>query len=96
MLLINCPHCGARPESEFRCAGESHKVRPGPHTQVSEVEWYRYLFERTNPKGVNFERWCHVHGCGRWFNVARDTLTHTIHAVYPMDGARPQIEAGEA
>ena len=29
---------------------------------------------RSNPKGVHFERWRHVHGCGRWFNLARDTV----------------------
>lgn len=96
MLLIDCPHCGPRPESEFRCGGESHKVRPGPHGEVSEAEWYRYLFERENPKGILFERWCHVHGCGQWFNIARDTLTHEIRAVYLMDAAKPQVGAGPA
>ena len=26
MLLIPCPHCGERDETEFRCGGEAHIV----------------------------------------------------------------------
>lgn len=44
MLLIDCPFCGPRAEIEFRCGGESHIQRPGPHTQVSDAEWADYLF----------------------------------------------------
>jgi sarcosine oxidase, subunit delta len=84
MLLIHCPHCGPRAEIEFRCGGEAHVERPGPHDSVSDEAWAHYLFFHANPKGGHRERWLHSAGCGRWFNVARDTVTHRITAVYPM------------
>src|SRR3546814_9975226 len=76
MLLIDCPFCGPRAEIEFRCGGESHIQRPGPHDRVSDAEWADYLFNRENPKGEHRERWFHSAGCRRWFNAARDTVTH--------------------
>ena len=47
---------------------------------------------RSNPKGLHFERWRHIHGCGRWFNLARDTVSDRILAVYPMGEPRPKID----
>ena len=90
MLLIACPYCGPRAESEFTCGGESHIARPGPPEGVSDEAWADYLFFRQNPKGVHCERWCHSLGCRQWFNVARDTVTHEIKAVYRMDEKRPE------
>ncbi len=84
MLLIDCPNCGPRAENEFRCGGESHVQRPGPHGEVNDETWADYLFYRQNPKAEHRERWVHAAGCRRWFNVARDTVTHRIVAVYPM------------
>ena len=49
---------------------------------------------RTNRKGLNLERWVHTHGCRRWFNVARDTVTHRIEAVYGMGEAPPTRSGG--
>lgn len=86
MLRIPCPWCGVRDEQEFRFGGESHMTRPG--LASTDLEWSDYLFNRGNPKGVHFERWCHSCGCEQWFNVARDTVTHEIVAVYRM-GERP-------
>lgn len=88
MLLIDCPNCGPRPESEFRYGGEAHIERPGPHGDVTDERWADYLFFRSNPKGLHRERWCHDAGCRRWFNIARDTVSHRIFAAYPM-GSRP-------
>ena len=82
MLLIDCPYCGPRDEHEFSCGGEAHIARPLEPDSLSDEQWADYLFMRTNPKGVHLERWCHVHGCRRWFNVRRDTVTHEITAVY--------------
>jgi len=84
MLLIECPYCGPRPEIEFRCGGESHIDRPGPHGEVTDEAWADYLFYRTNPKADHHERWCHSFGCRRWFNIVRDTVSHLIRAIYPM------------
>ncbi len=89
MLRISCPWCGTRDESEFRFGGESHVERPG--LEVSDAEWADYLFNRKNPKGLHYERWCHTYGCGQWFNVARDTVTHEIYAVYRMGEVKPDL-----
>ena len=84
MLLLDCPHCGPRAESEFRCGGQSHVIRPEPYDAVSDQEWADYLYWRDNPKGIHLERWHHQYGCQRWFNVARDTTSHVITAIYSM------------
>lgn len=86
MLLIDCPWCGARPETEFRCGGEAHRARPDPATATDDA-WGRHLFERTNPKGLHAERWWHVHGCGRWFLAERDTLSDRFRLTrrFPWD-----------
>ena len=95
MLQIRCPYCGVRDEVEYRYGGQSHIARPGP--QVGERQWSEYLFVRDNPKGRHFERWCHSFGCGQWFNLARDTVTHEILAVYRMGEPAPHLveEPGE-
>ena len=93
MLLIPCPFCGERDETEFHCRGEAHIVRPAQPAALSDDQWADYLFMRSNPKGVHFERWRHVHGCGRWFNLARDTRSDRILQVYPMGAPRPSLGA---
>lgn len=89
MLRIPCPWCGTRDESEYTFGGEAHLSRPP--FDVSDDRWARYLFVRANTKGMHFERWCHSFGCGRWFNVARDTVTHAIAAAYAIDEPRPTV-----
>ena len=96
MLLIPCPWCGERDETEFRCGGEAHIARPRQPAALSDDQWADYLFMRSNPKGIHFERWRHVRGCGRWFNVARDTVSDRILEVYPMGEPRPRIETPAA
>ena len=91
MLRIPCPYCGLRDEPEFTFGGPSHISRP-PLT-ADDATWADYLFNRDNPAGVHFERWLHTYGCGVWFNLVRDTLTHEIVAVYKMGEAKPQIPA---
>ena len=94
MLLIPCPWCGPRDEPELQCGGQSHMVRPEPWHEVAEATWGDYLFTRQNPKGVHLERWGHVNGCRQWFNVARNTVTHEIVAVYGMTDPVPASVAG--
>ena len=85
MLLIPCPWCGPRDEPEFRFAGEP-AVRPA--SDVSDAVWADYLYFRTNEKGFHREVWCHAGGCGQFFLLERDTLTHAIHrAVRPGEPA---------
>ena len=95
MLLISCPWCGPRDESEFACGGEAHIARPADPAGLSDAEWAEYLFRAQDSKGVLLERWVHRLGCRRWFNMARHTLTHDILAVYKM-GEAPPLEIATA
>ena len=91
MIQIQCPWGGSRSEEEFTCGGQSHIVRPEKPAEVSDQEWADYLYQRINPKGVHYERWRHTYGCRQWFNVARDTVTHEIKAVYQMTDPKPEF-----
>ena len=77
MLLIPCPWCGPRAEDEFTCGGEAIS-RGRPIRRLSDAEWADYLFMRNNPKGAALRALAPRRGCRRWFNVARDTVTHRI------------------
>jgi sarcosine oxidase, subunit delta len=90
MLLIACPWCGPRPEPEFRHGGEAHIARPIDPAAISDAEWADFLYSRSNPKGMHAERWRHMHGCGRFFNCLRDTVTDEIFATYKPGEQRPR------
>ncbi len=53
----------------------AHIARAPAPSQLSDTQWAEFLFFRTNPKGRHAERWLHIHGCQRWFNAVRDTVT---------------------
>lgn len=93
MLLITCPNCGPRPELEFRCGGEAHIARPEDPSALDDAAWRDVLYMRTNPKGLHAERWLHVHGCQRWFNAVRDTVSDKILATYRAGERRPDLAA---
>lgn len=86
MLRIECPWCGLRDEPEFTYGGELQVARPP--AGAADRDWGGYLFYRENPKGELAERWCHSFGCGQWFNVSRNTVTHEIVATW-MPGSSP-------
>ena len=91
MLLIRCPFCAMeRPESEFRHAGEAHIARPETPDAVDDSGWADFLYHRANPRGVVAERWRHVHGCGRFLNALRDTVSDRILATYRPGEPRPE------
>lgn len=75
MLLIPCPWCGPRAETEFHCFGESRAGRPASDS-VSEEQWIDYLTQFDNQQGIIEEDWFHQRGCGEWFKLRRDTATH--------------------
>jgi len=88
VILLTCPYCGiAAEETELAPGGEAHLKRSGPGS--SDQAFEDYLFARTNPRGVHFERWRHVHGCGRWFLAARCTATLEVFGTYPAQTAAP-------
>lgn len=91
MFLIDCPYCGPRSQKEFHCHGQAHIARPEDPDSTSDAEWADYLFNRSNTKGLFYERWVHNHGCRKWFNVARDTVSDRILAVYRMGETPPKV-----
>ena len=80
MLLISCPNCGERAETEFAYGGEAGIARPKDPSALSDAAWADYLFMRINPRGAHKELWNHAQGCRRWFEVERDTVTYDILA----------------
>ena len=90
MFVIKCPYCGERDQTEFSCHGESHIARPENPNEVSDKQWGEYLFFRSNPKGMHYERWTHDHGCRQWFNVQRHTVTDKIIQTYKMGEVKPE------
>ncbi len=88
MLTLTCPNCGvAADETDLACAGEAHITRFGAGADDDAFE--AYLFHRANPKGVHFERWRHVYGCGKWFHAARDTATLEVFGTYSAQTLKP-------
>jgi sarcosine oxidase subunit delta len=92
MLVICCPYCGPRSELEFAYGGEAHIARPADPMGLDDEAWANFLYVRSNPRGIHAERWRHLHGCGRFFNVQRDTVSDTIIASYPV-GTPPPLPA---
>ncbi|MEM6940751.1 MAG: sarcosine oxidase subunit delta [Pseudomonadota bacterium] len=91
MLLITCPYCGVTAEeTEFQAHGEAHLKRFGPGS--SDADFEQYLFIRQNTKGVVFERWHHRYGCGKWFHLARCTITLEVFGSYSAQVLVPPPE----
>ena len=92
MLLINCPYCGEeRPEIEFSGAGEAHIERPSNIAEISDAEFEKFFFIRENKKGLVFERWRHLHGCGRFFNAVRHSVSDKFICTYKAGEPKPEI-----
>jgi heterotetrameric sarcosine oxidase delta subunit len=83
MLLITCPWCGARAETEFAYGGDATVTRPDP-AHADAASWHAYVYLRDNPKGPHAELWYHAAGCRRWLRVERDTATQVILATGPV------------
>jgi sarcosine oxidase subunit delta len=93
MLLIHCPYCREdRSELEFRWAGEAHIARPENIADISDEAFAEYFFIRDNDKGLVFERWRHIHGCGRFFNAARDSVSDKFLMTYKAGEPKPDAE----
>ena len=88
MLRFKCPICKVMvEETELTPGGEAHIKRMGQGS--SDEEFYSYLFERKNPRGVHFERWLHSFGCGKWFYAARCTKTMEVFGTYEAQKIKP-------
>ena len=88
MLKFTCPYCLVVADgAELTPGGEAHLKRMGPGS--SDQEFYNYLFERKNPRGIHFERWLHSYGCGKWFHVVRCTKTMEVFGTYSAQETNP-------
>ena len=83
MLLVPCPHCGPRNQSDLRLVGEA-TARPNPTTTTRE-EWGDYLYLRDNPAGWQTETWYCRTGCRKFFKLERNTATNEFRSP-PMPG----------
>ncbi len=96
MLLIRCPYCNAeRPEVEFTYGGQAHIARPQNPSATTDDEWRDHLYIRSNPRGIHAERWRHMHGCGRFFNAIRDTVSDKFLTTYKAGLPRPDLTDSE-
>ncbi|MGQ0663019.1 MAG: sarcosine oxidase subunit delta [Pseudomonadota bacterium] len=86
MLLIRCPWCGERDQTEFTYGGDATLKRPA--ADAPEAAWIDYVYLRDNPRGAHLELWHHNFGCRRWIKVERDTLTHEIFSTAPAADPR--------
>lgn len=87
MLLIACPWCGPRDQTEYTFVGDGTVRRPADSLAASEAEWLDWVFIRDNPRGPHKEIWQHASGCRRFLLVTRDTLTMRIERVESAVGA---------
>ena len=85
MLLIPCPYCGPRAQTEFAYGGDAARMRPVDN--AGEAAWFDFVYQRDNPRGPHREYWQHL-PCRAWVRVERDTRTHEILSTAPARGTR--------
>jgi sarcosine oxidase subunit delta len=59
---------------------------------VTDEGWVEYLYMRDNTKGVYAERWRHIHGCGRFFNAVRHTVSDDFLKFYKAGEPMPDLD----
>ena len=92
MLLITCPWCGDRAQTEFTYRGDATVERPAPSD--SKEDWYDFVHTRDNPRGEHVEWWHHTAGCRKWFKVRRNTWTHeVIDSAPPVSDEQDSLES---
>jgi sarcosine oxidase subunit delta len=67
-------------------------VRSPAISEQSDDDFAGFLYFRQNPKGLQFERWRHIHGCGRFFNAVRDSVSDKFLTVYKAGEPRPDVD----
>ena len=75
--FLHCTFCSERSEIEFVYGGPVGSNRPEP-SNVTDAEWIDHLTMVPNPIGPVEEKWFHARGCGEWFTIWRNTMTHEI------------------
>ena len=83
MLLIPCPHCGARDESEFDYGGRAMSY---PELNASLADWHEVLHLPDHCLNEIEELWYHSCGCECWIKVTRNLVTHEFPVVRTETG----------
>ena len=78
MMLITCPHCGPRDQTEF---AYERTVDSVVTLDASPEKAMITLFTRDNPRGVDDEIWRHTYGCRAWMVITRHRVTNEINSV---------------
>ena len=78
MLLISCPDCGPRAQTEFSYERTVDSVVQPADPAEEAME---RLFTRANPRSVDDEIWRHSFGCRAWLVMTRHRATHEIAAI---------------
>lgn len=78
MLLITCPHCGPRAQTEFVY---ERTVDAIVQPDADPAEAMAALFTRANLRGLDEELWRHTYGCRAWLVMMRHRVTHEITAI---------------
>jgi len=73
VLLIPCPYCGERDESEFDYGGRTVDL---PELNASSVEWHKALHLHEVDKNFIDEDWFHTVGCESWIRLKRNPDSH--------------------
>lgn len=79
-MPVVCPYCGISNDDEFVIDRTNLVARPS--LNVVDATRKHDALKRQAPAGVQLERWGHFLGCGRSFNVARDSRTREIVQTY--------------
>ena len=80
MLLINCPCCGERDQSEFSYGGRSTNY-PALDSSASREEWHRAIHLHDGSQKVIREYWYHEFGCEQWIEIFRNVDSHEMTPV---------------
>jgi heterotetrameric sarcosine oxidase delta subunit len=75
MLLIPCPYCGERDESEFDYGG---RVVDFPTLDASTSEWHQAVHLCPDNAEWADEFWYHFAGCERWIRLRRNLSNHNF------------------
>jgi sarcosine oxidase subunit delta len=75
MLLIPCPNCGDRDETEFSYGGPARSL-PELDGNSDADDWHRALHLRDHSNKPRSEFWYHHAGCEHWIMLTRDLRDH--------------------
>ena len=90
MLLIPCPYCGGARRLEFAYGGEAHIARPADPVRADRRGVGGLPLHPHQPaRACTSSAGGTSHGCGRFFNAVRDTVTDKFVATYKAGEPRP-------